>query len=314
MSAGQFSRPIGGALPLIFLLLSRTALQADLSPSIHLSDDGPTLIQSGPSARTLYDETVLRTLELRFESADWWDQLTANYGTGENILADLTVEGVTYPEVGVRFRGNTSYTRTGDSEKKSFNIEMDFVDEDQTLMGYRTLNLNNAYLDPSFMRKVLYFHEARNYVPTPKANHVHLTINGQNWGVYANVQQINADMVAEWFPSNDGDRWKIETGGAGGGQPGGAGANPGRWPPRGGVPPSADTTGTNPSWQPPGGRGTTQRRHDGNQPELATARGRGTTRRAARCRRLRRRQGSDLAGRRSDRVRVPLSAQGGKHR
>ncbi|MCE2449928.1 MAG: CotH kinase family protein, partial [Candidatus Latescibacteria bacterium] len=104
---------------------------------------------------------------LRFEPADWWDQLTANYGTGENILADLTVEGVTYPEVGVRFRGNTSYTRTGDSEKKSFNIELDFVDEDQDLMGYRTLNLHNAYLDPSFMREVLYFHEARNYVPTP---------------------------------------------------------------------------------------------------------------------------------------------------
>lgn len=273
MSASLFSRPIGGALLLLFSLLSRTALQADLSPSIHLSDDGSTLIQSGPSASTLYDETVLRTFELRFESPDWWDQLTANYGTGENILADLTVEGVTYPEVGVRFRGNTSYTRTGDSEKKSFNIEMDFVDEDQTLMGYRTLNLNNAYLDPSFMREVLYFHEARNYVPTPKANHVHLTINGQNWGVYANVQQINADMVAEWFPSNDGDRWKVEAGGAGGGQPDGAGANPrqrppqggvppsadttganpGRRPPRGGVPPSADTTGTNPDQQPPGG-------------------------------------------------------------
>ena len=253
MSAGQFSRPIGGALLLIFSLLSRTALQADLSPSIHLSDDGSTLIQSGPPASTLYDETVLRTLELRFESADWWDQLTANYDTGENILADLTVEGVIYPEVGVRFRGNTSYTRTGDSEKKSFNIEMDFVDEDQTLMGYRTLNLNNANVDPSFMREVLYFHEARNYVPTPKANHVHLTINGQNWGVYANVQQINADMVAEWFPSNDGDRWKVEAGGAGGGQPDGARNNPGQRPPRGGAPPSADTTATNPGRQPPGG-------------------------------------------------------------
>ncbi len=269
MSTIQFSRRLGGALPLIFLLLSRTALQADLSPSIHLSDDKSTLVQSGPSASILYDETVLRTLELRFEPADWWDQLTANYGTGENILADLTVEGITYPEVGVRFRGNTSYTRTGDSVKKSFNIELDFVNEDQTLMGYRTLNLNNAYQDPSFMREVLYFHEARNYVPTPKANHVHLTINGQNWGVYANVQQINADMVAEWFPSNDGDRWKVETGGAGdrqpddggdrqpGGagdrQPGGAGTNPGQRPPRDGAPPGADTTGTNPGQQPPGG-------------------------------------------------------------
>ena len=158
---------------------------------------------------------------------------------------------------GVRFRGNTSYTRTGDSEKKSFNIEMDFVDEDQTLMGYRTLNLHNAYLDPSFMREVLYFHEARNYVPTPKANHVHLTINGQNWGVYANVQQINADMVAEWFSQQR--RRPLE----------------GRDRPCGGWP--TGWRGNQPEPTAPKGRDTTQHRHDGNQPEPTTPKGRDTT-------------------------------------
>ncbi|MBT7859431.1 MAG: T9SS type A sorting domain-containing protein [Gemmatimonadetes bacterium] len=251
MSSTHITRAIGRALPLMLLMLPRTPLHADLSPSMHLGDDGSTLVQSGPAANTLYDETVLRTLELQFAQTDWWDQLAANYGTGENILADLTVEGITYPEVGVRFRGNTSYTQTGNSEKKSFNIELDFVDEDQALMGYRTLNLNNANLDASFMREVLYFHEARDYIPTPKANHVRLTINGQNWGVYANVQQINADMVAEWFASNDGDRWKIEP--QGGDTAGGAGTVPGGQPPGGTVPPAADTTSAIPGQQPPAG-------------------------------------------------------------
>ena len=50
-----------------------------------------------------YDETVLRTLELEFSQSDWWNQLEDNYQAGENIIAALTVDGVTYEDVGVRF-------------------------------------------------------------------------------------------------------------------------------------------------------------------------------------------------------------------
>ena len=117
---------------------------APLPETISLSEDGSQLCQEGKSTPGLYDVTVLRTLNLTFEQEDWWDQLTANYSTGEDLPADLTVDGVTYRSVGVRFRGNTSYSRIGNSQKKSFNISIDYADPDQRLMGYRTLNLNNA--------------------------------------------------------------------------------------------------------------------------------------------------------------------------
>ena len=32
-------------------------------------------------------------------------------------------------------------------------------------------------------------------VPAPKANFVRLVINGENWGIYANVQQFNKDFL-----------------------------------------------------------------------------------------------------------------------
>ena len=44
--------------------------------------------------------------------------------------------------------------------------------------------------------------------PAPKANFVKLVINGENWGIYANVQQLNSDFIKEWFDDDEGARWK----------------------------------------------------------------------------------------------------------
>lgn len=173
-----------------------------------------------------YDETVLPVLQLTFSQPDWWSQLEANAQTDRNIPATLTVDGRIYEGVGVRFRGMTSYMTTRDSQKKSFNIEIDDTVEDQRLMGYKTLNLINCNADPTFMREVLYSNVCRRQVPSAKANFVRLEINGENWGIYANVQQINAELIRDWFASNDGTRWRAE-GGFGGGASPGDGAPPG---------------------------------------------------------------------------------------
>jgi spore coat protein CotH len=169
-----------------------------------------------------YDETVLRTLQLEFSQPDWWSQLKANYQSKQNILATLIVDGVTYKDVGVRFRGMTSYSTTQNSQKKSFNIEIDYTIEEQRLIGYKTLNLINCFEDPTFMREPLYSNVIRQQIPSAKANFVRLQINGENWGIYANIQQINAEFIEDWFPSNDGTRWRAEGHMGGGGQvPGG---------------------------------------------------------------------------------------------
>ncbi len=148
-----------------------------------------------------YTETVLRALNLEFEQADWWSQLEANYTAKENILATLTVDDQVYEEVGVRFRGNTSYQRV-DSEKKPFNIEIDYTHEDQRLMGYKTLNLINCNGDPTFMREVLYSNACRAHIPSAKANFVTLVINGENWGGYTPMcNSLTANSSRIGFPA-----------------------------------------------------------------------------------------------------------------
>jgi hypothetical protein len=52
-----------------------------------------------------------------------------------------------------------------------------------------------------------------------------LNINGAYWGVYSLAQQENSDLTKEYFPSNDGDRWRAPNMPAGGGGPGGGAAS-----------------------------------------------------------------------------------------
>ncbi|MFI5220230.1 MAG: CotH kinase family protein, partial [Bacteroidia bacterium] len=48
------------------------------------------------------------------------------------------------------------------------------------------------------------------HIPAAKSNYVKLYINGANWGIYPNVQQLNGDFLKEWFLSNDGTNWRAD--------------------------------------------------------------------------------------------------------
>ncbi len=138
-------------------------------------------------------------MHLEFSDTGFWDALFELHEADEYLKADMTIDGIRYEDVGVQFKGNTSFRKVKDSVKYSFNISLDHVYEGQDIEGYNTLNLNNAYGDPTFVREVLYLHQIRNYIPAAKGNFAELYLNGESWGLYCNIQQINKDYLKEWF-------------------------------------------------------------------------------------------------------------------
>ena len=192
----------GGSLSLMNEENLREGVQNDVQASL------TTVPKDSPA---LYDAQTLRTLYLRFHHEDWYEQMSSFYRTDIEVPAELIVDGQVYPEVGVHFRGTSSYF-TVESEKKSFNIAVDYGEDGQRLYGYKTLNLLNGHVDASFLREVLYNQISRDYIPAMKTNFVKLVINGENWGVYINLQQYNKDFLAEWFGTREGIRWKIGPG------------------------------------------------------------------------------------------------------
>lgn len=168
----------------------------------------PTDVKNFPDAG-LYEPTVLRTFFLEFENKDWEDELADFKGTDVEVPATLVVDGKKYPNVGVHFRGMSSYMMTGAGSKRSLNLSMDLADSKQRLYGSKTLNLLNSAGDPTMLSSILYSHIARKYLPAPKANFVKVVINGESWGVYANLQQFNKEFLTENFKTSKGARWKV---------------------------------------------------------------------------------------------------------
>ena len=154
----------------------------------------------------LYDPDVLHTIFLDFAAPDWHDEMVAFHGTDIEVPAIISLDGEQLGEVGVSYRGNTSFDM---SVKKSFGISIDAFDNDLRIDGFRTLNLLNANGDDSVMREVLFSNIASEYMPAPKANFVRVVVNGVSLGIYANVQQINKDFTREHYGSKKGVRWKV---------------------------------------------------------------------------------------------------------
>jgi hypothetical protein len=157
----------------------------------------------------VYDPAAIRTVFLQFEAGDWEQELAAFNNTDVDVPATATIDGKVYKDVGVHFRGMSSYFMVPEGRKRSLNLSFDFSNDDQSLGGYKTLNLLNAAGDPSFLRGVLYTHIASQYIPAPKMNYMRVVINGESWGLYVNAQQFNKDFTRDFFRSTKGARWKV---------------------------------------------------------------------------------------------------------
>ncbi len=177
----------------------------------------PADVKSYAANVSLYDPDTLRTIFLQFEEPDWEQALADFNNTDVDVLATATVDGKTYKDVGVHFRGMSSYFMVPAGLKRSLNLSFDLAHENQVLNGYRTINLLNANGDATFVRGVLFSEIARAYIPAPRINHMRVVINGESWGIYLNAQQFNKDFLRDNYATEKGARWKVP------GSPGGRG-------------------------------------------------------------------------------------------
>lgn len=107
-------------------------------------------------------------------------------------------------EVGLRLKGQGSF-RTLD-RKSAFRVKIDKYYRDQTFHGVRALTLNNMIQDPSLLAERLAYYAFRELgVAAPRANHAEVFVNGELYGIYANIETPNEDFLADWFENADGN-------------------------------------------------------------------------------------------------------------
>lgn len=160
-----------------------------------------------PAANSVLDQDAVHEIRLTFAQADWWEQLTANYRDNQDDIPYIPVSLAwgehAFEQIGVRFKGNSSYNGAN-TPKKPFRIKLNEFVKGQKLDGTASFSLSNAWGDPSFVREKAYYEMAAAAgLKAPRSNFAALYINGTYWGLYVLTEVVNSDFLKNHFGKGD---------------------------------------------------------------------------------------------------------------
>ncbi len=134
--------------------------------------------------------------------ADQWTSLQNDPDT--YVPATLTFDGRSYGRVGVHLKGMQSFEPI--DQKPSLHINIDKFADGAAFFGLKDITLNNMHSDASMMHERIAYWVARQVggIPASRANHAMLTINGQSYGLYTNLETVKKHILSRWFTDDSG--------------------------------------------------------------------------------------------------------------
>ncbi len=170
---------------------------------------------SGAQDDGFYSIQQVNEIELEFYHEYWNNKLThyKKKYSKKRVPAQITINGIKYDSVGVRYKGNSSFYSTLKKEEKKlpFNIDSDkFIDGQHFIGKIEKLKLSNIFSDPSYVREILAYRIARDYMIAPRANFAQLKINDESVGLYTSTESIDGHFLKKNFGYKEGDFIKCD--------------------------------------------------------------------------------------------------------
>lgn len=163
-------------------------------------------------AAHIFQEDTVNEINIEIDEADWQDMLE-NPLKEEYHKANVTINGETVGNVAIRTKGNNSLTSvaSSDSDRYSFKLDFDYYDNNGNYYGLKKLCLNNNYSDNSSMREYIsYKIMGEMGLDVPECAYSHITVNGEEWGLYLAVEPVDEVFLAAHFADATGDLYKPE--------------------------------------------------------------------------------------------------------
>lgn len=156
-----------------------------------------------------FSSPIVHEIYLNFSQPNYWDSLVANKPLDIYMEGDVIIDGTTYSSVGVKFKGNSSYSNP--SDKKPFKVDMNTYVSGQNVDGLKKFNLNNGFKDPSFLREKLaldFYNE--HGLNAPRCAYAKLYLNGSYWGLYLFVEEVDKNWLDDdnHFNNKEGNLFK----------------------------------------------------------------------------------------------------------
>jgi len=128
------------------------------------------------------------------------------YVQGDVRIGDTVIE-----HVGVRLKGAFSFQGLGG--KSSFKIKFNEFVPGQRFLGLEKLTLNNMRQDRSQLHEWLSYRIFDGAgVPAPRSGFARVSVNGDIYGLYANVETIDDRFLADRYDDGDGNLYEAPWG------------------------------------------------------------------------------------------------------
>jgi len=167
------------------------------------------------SSAILFQDDLVRSYSIDFYGDTAWNtKLEAMWKADSGYLPARFFDGqTTLDSVGVRYKGNSSFTLAGNNPKKPLKIKFNEF-KALTYYGVKTLNFSNGIGDPTMLREVIGYSIARQILPAPRANFANISLNGKAIGLYTQVEQADKAFLKRWYTDAGGNLFKAGDDGA----------------------------------------------------------------------------------------------------
>ena len=173
-----------------------------------------TMIARGtfmPYERKLFDTDAVISLNIIIDQNDWQDLL--DHAVNEEYYqCDVEVNGITFENVGIRAKGNSSLNTISEdptTDRFSFKIKFDQYIKDQTCYGLDILSLNNCYSDTTRMKDYIAYDMFQFMgVNSPLTNYASISVNQESWGIYLAAETLNDSFALRNYGADHGNLYK----------------------------------------------------------------------------------------------------------
>ncbi|BAC14467.1 hypothetical conserved protein [Oceanobacillus iheyensis HTE831] len=161
----------------------------------------------------IFQQDEISEVNIELDEQDFQSMLD-NPMEEEYQVASVTYNGQTIENTGVRVKGNSSLRSVASSESDRYSFKLKFDEYiDQDLEGYTKINLNNNFADPSYMREYLTYELMEKMgLPTPNYSYVNVYVNGEHYGFYLAVENIEENYLDRNFNDTSGNLYKADSG------------------------------------------------------------------------------------------------------
>lgn len=123
--------------------------------------------------------------------------------------ASVSIDGDQMDDVIVRKKG---YMGSLSPSVPSLKLDFDDLWPGRTYQNMSRMTLNNNRQDPSNARQCLAYDQFRQVgIAAPGCNYARVTVNGQDLGVFTNVEPIKKPFLARAFGDDDGNHYEAQT-------------------------------------------------------------------------------------------------------